>query len=428
MESVNTRKRRIMNAAQKHRVEPLVSLHHHMDLNWMHEAFRRIRKDAAPGVDGQSAADYSEGLTGKLKDLMERAKDGTYKPPPVKRAWVPKNEKEDRPIGLPTVEDKILQRAVAMILEPVYEEEFLPFSFGFRPGLSTHKALAYLRQQCFEQKVQWILEVDLRKYFDTVGHRQMLELLSRRVRDGVLTGLVAKWLKAGVWEKGEVSYPKDGTPQGGVVSPLLSNIYLHEVLDKWFVESVQPRCGDCFLVRFADDFVMGFRHQGDAEKVQRVIGKRLAKYGLEMNEEKTRLVRFGRPGNGGGKPGTFDFLGFTHYWGKSRRGYNVVLKKTASTRFRRTLKSIKQWGYENKHLPLAEQQRELNTKLRGHDSYYGVTGNYRMLSQLRREVTRLWYKWLRRRNRGKAGNWDKFRARLRTFPLLPPRIMHSSQQ
>jgi len=198
MESVNTRKRRIMNAAQKHRGVPLVSLHHHMDLNWMHEAFRRIRKDAAPGVDGQSVADYSEELTGKLKNLMKRAKDGTYKPPPVKRAWVPKNEKEDRPIGLPTVEDKILQRAVAMILEPVYEQEFLPFSFGFRPGLSTHKALAYLRQQCFEQKVQWILEVDLRKYFDTVGHRQMLELLGRRVRDGVLTGLVAKWLKAGV--------------------------------------------------------------------------------------------------------------------------------------------------------------------------------------------------------------------------------------
>ena len=213
-----------------------------------------------------------------------------------------------------------------------------------------------------------------------------------------------------------------------MISPLLSNIYLHEVLDKWFVDSVQPRCGHCFLVRFADDFVMGFEHLRDAEKIQRVIGKRLAKYGLEMNEEKTRLVRFGRPEYSERKPGTFDFLGFTHYWGKSRRGYNVVLKKTASSRFRRTLKSIKQWGYQNYHLPLAEQQRELNTKLRGHDAYYGVTGNYRMLSQLRREVTRLWYKWLRRRNRGKAGNWDKFQARLRTFPLLPPRIMHSTQQ
>jgi RNA-directed DNA polymerase len=428
MESVNTRKQRIMNAAQKHRGDPLVSLHHHMDLNWLHEAFRRVRKDASPGVDGQTVSGYSDGLTGKLKELMERAKGGRYKPPPVKRAWVPKNQNEDRPIGLPTVEDKILQRAVAMILEPVYEQDFLPFSYGFRPGRSTHQALSYLHQQCYEQKVQWILEVDLRKYFDTVGHRQMLELLGRRVRDGVITRLVGRWLKAGVWEKGEVSYPDEGTPQGGVISPLLSNIYLHEVLDKWFVESVLPRCGRCFIVRFADDFVMGFECLEDAEKVRRVIGKRLGKYGLEINEGKTRMVRFGRPVQGGENPGTFDFLGFTHYWGKSRRGYNVVLKKTSSSRFRRALKNIKEWGYKNNHLPLAEQQRKLNEKLRGHDAYYGVTGNYRMLSQLREEVAKLWYKWLRRRNRGKSGNWEKFQARLRTFPLQPPRIVHSTQQ
>jgi len=302
MESVNTRKQRIMNAAQKHMGDPLVSLHHHMDLNWLHEAFRRVREDASPGVDGQTVSGYSDGLTGKLKELMERAKGGRYKPPPVKRAWVPKNQNEDRPIGLPTVEDKILQRAVAMILEPVYEQDFLPFSYGFRPGRSTHQALSYLHQQCYEQKVQWILEVDLRKYFDTVGHRQMLELLGRRVRDGVITRLVGRWLKAGVWEKGEVSYPDEGTPQGGVISPLLSNIYLHEVLDKWFVESVLPRCGRCFIVRFADDFVMGFECLEDAEKVRRVIGKRLGKYGLEINEGKTRMVRFGRPVQGGKTP------------------------------------------------------------------------------------------------------------------------------
>ena len=291
-------------AAQKHRQEPLTTLDHHMDLNWMGEAYRRVRKDAAPGIDGQTVAGYGENLTENLRDLTARAKSGRYQAPPVKRAYVPKNEKEDRPIGLPTVEDKILQRAVAMILEPIYEQEFLPFSFGFRPGRSPHQALDYLREQCFEQKVQWILEVDLRKFYDTIDHRQMRELLGRRVQDGVIARLVAKWLKAGVWEKGQVSYPEEGTPQGGVISPLLSNIYLHEVLDKWFVESVQPRCGGrSFMVRFADDFVMGFERLEDAQKVQRVLAKRFARFGLKINEEKTRLVRFGRPSRDGGAEG-----------------------------------------------------------------------------------------------------------------------------
>jgi len=203
-------------AAQKYRHEPLTALAHHMDLNWMGEAYRCVRKDAAPGVDGQTVAEYGESLVENLRDLQERAKSGSYRAPPVKRGYVPKNEKEDRPIGLPTTEDKILQKSVSMILEPIYEQEFLPFSFGFRPGRSQHQALDYLREECFKQKVQWVLEVDLAKFFDTVDHRQMRELLSRRVQDGVISRLIAKWLKAGVWEKGNVSYPDEGTPQGGV--------------------------------------------------------------------------------------------------------------------------------------------------------------------------------------------------------------------
>jgi len=404
-------------AAQKHRQEPLTTLGHHLDLAWMCEAYRRVRKDAAPGVDGQTVAEYGENLTGNLRDLIDRAKSGRYKAPPVKRAYVPKNAKEDRPIGLPTVEDKILQRAVAMILEPVYEQEFLPFSFGFRPGRSPHQALDYLREECFQQKVQWVLEVDLRKFFDTVDHRQMRELLGRRVQDGVIARLIAKWLKAGVWEKGQVSYPEAGTP--------------HEVLDKWFVESVQPACGGrSFMVRFADDFVMGFERLEDARKVQRVLPKRFARFGLKINEEKTRLVRFGRPprgggAGGGGKPETFDFLGFTHYWGKSRRGNYVVQKQTAKSRFRRTLRSIREWGWKNRHLPMKEQQRMLNLKLRGHDAYYGVTGNYRMLEKLRLEVAKLWRKWLGRRNRGRPPTWEQFVGLLRVFPLIPAKIVHS---
>jgi group II intron reverse transcriptase/maturase len=273
--------------------------------------------------------------------------------------------------------------------------------------------------------------VDLAKFFDTVDHRQMRELLSRRVQDGVIDRLIAKWLKAGVWEKGNVSYPEEGTPQGGVISPLLSNIYLHEVLDKWFVESVQPACGGrTFMVRWADDFVMGFERMEDVHKVQRVIAKRFARFGLKINAEKTRLVRFGRPprggGGSGGKPETFDFLGFTHYWGKSRKGHQVVKKKTAAGRLRRTLGAIWEWGLKHRHLPMKVQQLKLNQKLRGHDAYYGVTDNYRMLSKLRCEVARLWRKWLLRRNRGTSPNWEKFQGMLRVFPLIPARIVHSS--
>jgi RNA-directed DNA polymerase len=430
MESVSTRTRRIELAAQQHRHEPLTALAHHMDLNWMHEAYRRVRKDAAPGVDGQSVEQYGEHLTDNLRDLITRAKSGTYRAPPVKRVYIPKNAKEDRPIGLPTVEDKILQRAVAMILEPIYEQEFLPFCFGFRPGRSPHQAIDYLRTQCFEQKVQWLLEVDLRKFFDTVDHAHMRELLGRRVQDGVIGRLVAKWLHAGVWEKGTVSYPEAGTPQGGVISPLLSNIYLHEVLDTWFVRDVQPACGGrTFMVRFADDFVMGFEREEDAHKVQRVIAKRFARFGLQINAQKTRLVRFKRPARDGddpeGGPGTFDFLGFTVYWGRSRRGFQVVLLKTARSRFTRALRALKEWGWANRHLPLKEQQRVLNEKLRGHDAYYGVTGNYRMLHQLRWEVQKAWKRWLARRNRGGGHNWEQFQALLRTFPLTPARVVHS---
>lgn len=429
MESVSTRRRRIELVAQRHPNEPLTALHHHMDLNWMHEAYRRVRKDAAPGIDGQTVAEYGENLTENLRSLLARAKSGRYQAPPVKRAYVPKNDKEDRPIGLPTVEDKILQRAVTMVLEPIYELDFQPFSFGFRPGRSPHQALGYLRAQCHAQETEWILEVDLRKFFDTVDHRQMQELLRHRVQDGVITRLVGKWLKAGVWEKGTVSYPEAGTPQGGVASPLLSNIYLHEVLDKWFVEAVQPACrGRTFMVRFADDFVMGFERLEDAEKVRRVIDKRFTRFGLKINADKTRLVRFKRPPNDGddssGQAGTFDFLGFTLHWGKSRRGYQVVMLRTARKRFTRVLQAFKDWGRENRHLPLKEQQCQLNEKLRGHDAYYGVAFNYRMLQRLRWEVHRLWRRWLARCNRTGARNWDQFHALRRVFPLLPPRIVH----
>ena len=417
-------------AAQKYRHEPLTALSHHMDLNWMHEAYHSINKDAAPGVDGQTWEQYGENLTENLKDLLNRAKSGSFRAPPVKRAYVPKNEKEKRPIGLPTVESKILERAVAMILEIVYEEEFFDFSFGYRKGRSQQQALQYLTTQCLRQKVVWILEIDLSKFFDTVDHRHMQELLRLRVQDGVITRLVGKWLKAGVWEKGEVTYPEEGTPQGGVISPLLSNIYLHEVLDKWFVENLQPSCaGGTFMARYADDFVMGFERLEDAQAAERLIEERLNAYGLKINTQKSRLIRFKRPPLYGkdpqGKPDTFDFLGFTLYWGKSRSGKNIPKAQTSAKRFSVKLRELREWGWRNRHLPLREQQRKLSEKLRGHDAYYGITHNYRRLKLFRYELHKHWHRWLNRRNRKGRLSWKAYRTLIYNYPLAPPRIVHS---
>jgi group II intron reverse transcriptase/maturase len=272
----------------------------------------------------------------------------------------------------------------------------------------------------------WILDVDLRKFFDTLDHRCMRDLLSVRVRDGLVQRLVAKWLKAGVLEAGNITYPQSGTPQGGVISPLLSNIYLHEVLDKWFVEQVKPRLdGYGYMVRFADDFVMGFDNERDARRVLETLHKRFAKYGLKIHPDKTRLVRFERPNDKGPKPETFNFLGFTHYWGRTRRGGYAVKRKTMSTRLTRSLKKIYEWCSEHRHDPLREQYAALCVKVRGHYNYYGIIGNYRSLSSFKHEVERIWHKWLNRRDRGRSLEWDRFRKLLETvIPLPVPKIRH----
>ena len=277
--------------------------------------------------------------------------------------------------------------------------------------------------------MNWILEVDLRKYFDTVDHGLMMDVLRRRVEDKVITRLVGKWLKAGVWEEGRVSYPAKGTPQGGVISPLLSNIYLHEVLDKWYVECHQARLrGKSFLVRYADDFVMGFERLEDAQAMKQALLERFANYGLQVNEEKSRMVRFRRPRDWDAptveKPESFDFLGFTIYWGKSRKGFHIPKLKTSQSRFRRALKRLKEWGEAHRHLRLREQWLKLNEKLRGHDAYYGVTHNTLHLRRLRQCLHRHWRRWLSRRNRGSPMSWVTMNEVLRRFPLERPRVTH----
>ncbi|WP_395857393.1 group II intron reverse transcriptase/maturase [Cystobacter fuscus] len=295
------------------------TLAHHIDLEWLQEAYRRTRKDGAVGVDGQTAKQYAQALEANLQSLLNRAKSGDYRAPSVRRVHIPKGDgKSTRPLGIPTFEDKVLQRAVAMVLEAIYEQDFLPCSYGFRPGRSAHQALQRLWEVLTEMKGGWVLEVDIRKFFDTLDHGQLQQLIQRRVRDGVLLRLIGKWLKAGILEEGNVTYPDEGTPQGGVISPVLANIYLHEVLDVWFEQEVKPRMkGRAELVRYADDFVICFEREADARRVMEVLPKRMERYGLTLHPEKTRLLEFRPPrpeDRGHGGPESFDLLGFRHYW------------------------------------------------------------------------------------------------------------------
>jgi RNA-directed DNA polymerase len=395
-------------------------------------AFVRTRPDRATGVDGQTAEAYAENLESNLQDLLSRAKSGTYRASPVKRAYIPKGTgTENRPIGIPTVEDTVLQRAVVLVLEQIYEQDFLDCSYGFRPGRSAHQALGTLWQRLMGMGGGWVVEVDIRKFFDTLDHARLREFLQRRVRDGVLLRLIGKWLNAGVLEDGVLSTPDEGTPQGGVISPLLANIYLHYVLDEWYERDVKPRLsGASFLIRYADDFVMGFSCEEDAKRVMEVLPKRFAKYGLTLHPDKTRLVPFVRPSQRPGseakgpQPGTFDLLGFTHFWGRSRRGGWIIQRQTASDRLRRAVRKIAAWCRTNRHRPVAEQHVMLSRKLRGHDAYYGITGNFRALALLRYVVTQVWRKWLARRRAG-AFSWEHFGRLLARFPLPKARVVHS---
>jgi RNA-directed DNA polymerase len=430
---VSTVQQRIAELARERPHECFTALNHYLTVDWLKAAFERVKPDGAPGVDGQTWDEYWQNLDENLRSLLDRVKSGSYFAPPVKRVHIPKGDgKETRGIGMPTIEDKVVQRAIAMLLEPIFEQDFKDFSYGFRPKRSAHQALARIWSQCMNQEIKWIVEVDIRKYFDTLKKTWLRKFLDRRVRDGVIRRLIDKWLKAGVWEKGQVSYLEDGTPQGGVISPLLSNIYLHEVLDCWFVNEVLPRMkGYAFLVRFADDFIMGFQNKEDAEKVYRVLFKRFDKYGLSLHPEKTRVVPFGRPAatkdsqGQGPKPGTFDYLGFTHYWGKSRNGRWVIRRKTMRKRFSRGLKAISQWCREHRHEPLMEQVGALGRKLKGHFGYYGITGNYQALQRFRWEVIGIWRKWLARRGDPKGMPWERMHKLLAFFYIPEARVVHS---
>jgi RNA-directed DNA polymerase len=433
--TVSTKLQRIAKLAKEAPDMAFTSLAHHIDIEWLHEAYRRTRKDGAVGVDGQGAAAYEANLEANLQSLLDRAKSGSYQAPPVRRVHIPKGDgKETRALGIPTLEDKVLQRAVAMVLEAVYEQDFLECSYGFRPGRSAHQMLEALWQQAMEMGGGGVIEVDIRKFFDMLDRSHLRTILGRRVRDGVLLRLIGKWLHAGVLEQGVLSYPEAGTPQGGVISPLLANIYLHEVLDVWFGQTVKPRMrGRAHLYRYADDAVMVFSDEQDARRVMDVLPKRFGAYGLTLHPEKTRLVPFRRPAprqggsdpNGGGEPGSFDLLGFTHYWGRSRRGDWVIKRKTAKGRFGRALRRVAEWCRKVRHLPIAEQHQGLVQRLRGHYGYYGITGNSQPLRRFRYEVGLVWRKWLGTRSWHAKQTWEWFQDLLERHPLPPAIAVHS---
>jgi group II intron reverse transcriptase/maturase len=427
---ISTRRQRIAELAKQSPQAAFTTLAHHIDIDWLTEAYLRTRKDGAVGVDGQTAADYAVDLGENLRSLLDRAKSGRYQAPPVRRVHIPKGTgSETRPIGIPTFEDKVLQRAVAMVLEAIYEQDFLDCSYGFRPGRSAHQALDALWYRLMEVGGGWILEIDIRKFFDALDHRHLHAILRRRVRDGVLLRLIGKWLKAGVLEDGCVTHPESGSPQGGVISPILANAYLHEVLDTWFEQTVKPRLkGRASLIRYADDAVLVFEVEGDARRVLDVLPKRFGKYGLTLHPEKTRLVPFQgrRPGappcSRDERSGTFDFLGFTHYWGRTLKGNWAVKRKTAKDRLRRSLASVVQWCREHRHISITEQWSALTRKLRGHFAYYGIPGNFASLGCYRYHVRRAWRKWLSRRSQRAGIPWEHFNDLEKRYPLPQARL------
>lgn len=426
-ETVSTTTQRIAESARNHPQRAFTSWAHHLDAGWLQRAWERTRKDGAPGIDGCDAEHYAGNLQGNLADLLERAKSGSYRAPAVRRVYIPKgDDKRTRPIGIPTLEDKVLQRAVVMVLEPIYEQDFVAGSYGFRPGRSAHQALEAVRTSLVRMGGGWVLELDIEAFFDTLDHQHLRAFLDRRVRDGVLRRLIDKWLKAGVMEDGVYTRSVEGSPQGGVISPLLANVYLHYVLDEWFEQEVKPRLrGRAQLIRYADDATLVFATEADARRVMEVLPKRFGRYGLRLHPSKTRLVRCYPPRAGEtDAESSFDLLGFTHYWGRTRRGGWTLKRKTAKDRFARALRSIKHWCRGHRHEPLEAQHLTLSRKLRGHYAYYGISGNARAIATFRFWVERMWIKWLGRRSQRARLNWDRAASVAARFSLPPARLVH----
>jgi len=425
MKKMSTVELQIVERARKYRGEALYNFHHFIDAPLLQECYEKLNKKSAWGIDGKTWQQYGLEFPERCDSLLDEFKSGRYRAPAIRRVYIPKDKHGQRPLGIATIEDKVLQASVRKVMEPVYEEEFKPFSFGFRPGCSQHQAIDYMSEQVSFQGMHYIIDADIKDYFGSIKHGILREFLDKRVKDGVIRKMIDKWLKAGVMEGGNISYPEEGTQQGSVISPLLSNIYLHYVLDEWFSEEIQPLLkGKSFIVRYADDSILGFTNKSDAESVMKVLPKRFAKYGLTLHPEKTRLIDLNSQRGESGR--SFDFLGFTHYLGKSRKGLKVLKRKTSSRRLTRAITNISRFIKLNRHMKLRDLIAAINIKLRGHYSYYGITFNYYSLSRFRFEVVRSLYKWLNRRGGKRKWNWDNVTILVEQwYPLVKPLIYHS---
>jgi group II intron reverse transcriptase/maturase len=404
--------------------------HHVYDLDQLWEAFFSLKRNAAPGVDGQTWASYEEGLMGNLRDLSSRLRRGAYRAQAVRRTYVPKQDGRQRPIGVPALEDKIVQRATVEVLNAVYEAEFLGFSYGFRPGRGQHNALDALSVGIQRKKVNWVLDADIRGFFDAIDHEWLMKFVEHRIADRRVHRHIKKWLKAGVLEDGEWRKVEEGTPQGGCISPLLANLYLHHAFDLWADSWRQKRAhGDVIIVRYADDFVVGFQHKADAESFRAALEQRLARFRLELHGDKTRLIEFGRFAaercreRKAGKPETFDFLGFTHICGQTRRGRFIVRRKTIRKRIRAKLGEIKQELRRRLHWKIADVGRWLGSVVRGYYNYHAVPLNLRTLQSFRYQVVWLWYKALARRSQRKGVTLRRV-AEIADRYLPTPRVLH----
>jgi len=411
-ERVSQGLRGVRERARKNKQERFTALLHHVTPELLRDSFYALKRNAAPGVDGVTWQEYATGLEDRLKDLHSRVHRGAYRAHPSKRRWIPKANGKQRPLGIAALEDKIVQQAVVTVLNEIYEEDFRGFSYGFRPGRSQHMALDALYVAIKRKRVNWILDLDLKSFFDNISHEKLVQLIEQRIADPRVLRLIQKWVKAGVMEDGVWSKTEAGTPQGAVISPLLSNVYLHHVLDQWTDQWRQAARGEITIVRYADDAILGFEHQNEAERYLRDLKEHLREYGLELNEDKTRLIRFGRfarlnrTERGEGKPETFTFLGFQHICGNNGLGRFEVRRITDGKRRRKKLQELKQELRRRMHAPIAQVGEWLRSVLRGYYQYHAVPGNLAILSGFRHQVVRLWYRTLCQRSQRRP-TWQK---------------------
>ena len=423
----------VRKAARADRGQRFTTLRHHLTPHLLLESFCALRKDAASGVDEVTWAEYAEGRAGRLLDLQDRVHNGRYRAKPSKRIYLEKDDGRKRPIGIAALEDQMVQKAVARILEAIYEEDFLGFSYGFRPGRNPHHALDAVSVGLTRRRVNWVLDADIRGFFDALDHERLMQLLEIRIAGQRMLRLVRKWLKAGISEDGEWLATTVGTPPGAVISPLLANVFLHYALDQWVQEWRRTKAhGDVILVRYADDFVMGFQYEGEARRFLEALRERLGEFQRELHAEKTRLIEFGRfaerdrDPHGHGKPETFDFLGFTHGCGTTRKtGKFIVGRKPVAQRVRKKLKAIQEVLRRRRHEPVAEQGRWLQRVVQGYFRYFAVPGTIEPLRAFRKHVGRLWLRALRRRSqkKGKRLTWKRF-ERLLDIWIPKAKILH----